>query len=552
MTTIQSTMDLSFIRILPFILMLTTFCVSLLHSAAAQHQHESESEKPPMLLSGLGTHSHPITTQNPEAQKFFDQGLSLLYGFNRYEALRSFRRAAELDPEALMPYWGMAMAQGPYINIDLDGGIQMKESCEAVQAGLALRTHGSERERGYIDAVASRCPDYRPTDYIRVMKELAQRYPDDLDAATLYADSLMVPVRWKWWLPDGTPAEGMDDAVKVLEGVLRRDPDHPGANHYYIHAVEMSPNPERAIPSAQRLMGVVPAAGHLVHMPGHIWLLVGDYELAAEVNENAAERDREYMKLTGVYGSSYTGYYIHNLHFIAYARQMQGRMTDAIRSAETISESTSPLVKEMPMMVDAFVSAPLFALLRFQQWDALLALNAPDPQLVSSTALWHFGRAIAFTAKGKRQDALQEKNVFEAARSMIPKDWLWLNNKASDILALASAILDARMAENDRASIPYWERAVALEDTLVYDEPPPWFYPVRESLGGALLRAGMAVQAEAVLREGLRRRPRNGRMLFGLMKSLEAQQKMDAAAMVQKEFESAWKNADTILRVEYL
>jgi tetratricopeptide (TPR) repeat protein len=505
-----------------------------------------------MLLSGLGTHSHPITTRNTEAQKFFDQGLSLLYGFNRYEALRSFRRAAELDPEALMPYWGMAMAQGPYINIDLDGGIQMKESCEAVQAGLALRSHGSERERGYVDAVASRCPDYRPTDYIRVMKELTQRYPDDLDAATLYADSLMVPVRWKWWLPDGTPAEGMDEAVKVLEGVLRRDPDHPGANHYYIHAVEMSPNPERAIPSAQRLMGAVPAAGHLVHMPGHIWLLVGDYELAAEVNENAAERDREYMKLTGVSGSSYAGYYIHNLHFIAYARQMQGRMTDAIRSAETISESTSPLVKEMPMMVDAFVSAPLFALLRFQQWDALLALKAPDPQLVSSTALWHFGRAIAFAAKGKRQDALQEKNAFEDARSTIPKDWLWLNNKASDILVLASAILDARIAENDRASIPYWERAVALEDSLVYDEPPPWFYPVRESLGGALLRAGMAAQAEAVFREGLRRRPRNGRMLFGLMKSLEAQQKMDAAAMVQKEFESAWKNADTILRIEYL
>jgi tetratricopeptide (TPR) repeat protein len=415
-----------------------------------------------------------------------------------------------------------------------------------------MRSHGSERERGYIDAVAARCPEYRPADYIRVMKELTQKYPDDLDAATFYAESLMVPVRWKWWLPDGTPAEGMDEAVMVLEAVLRRDPDHPGANHFYIHAVEMSPSPERAIPSAQRLMGVVPAAGHLVHMPGHIWLLMGDYELAAEVNENAAERDREYMRLTGVSGSSYSGYYIHNLHFIAYARQMQGRMTDAIRSAETMSVTTSPLVKEMPMMVDAFVSAPLFALLRFQQWDSLLALKAPDPQLVSSVSLWHFGRAIAFTAKGKRQDALQEKHLFEAARRAVPKDWLWLNNKASDILDLASAILDARIADNDHAAIPYWERAVALEDALVYDEPPPWFYPVRESLGGVLLRAGMAAQAESVFREGLRRRPRNGRMLFGLMKSLEAQQKMDSAAMVQKEFETAWKSADTILLVEYL
>jgi tetratricopeptide (TPR) repeat protein len=537
---------------LPVVLAISTVWFSLLSPAFAQHQHESESEKPPMLLSGLGNHSHPITTRNPEAQKFFDQGLALLYGFNRYEALRSFRRAAELDPEALMPYWGLAMAQGPYVNIDLDGGIQMKESCEAVHAGLALRDHGSERERGYIDAVASRCPDYRPDDYIRVMKELSHKYPDDLDAATLYAESLMIPVRWKWWLPDGTPAEGMDEAVRVLEAVLRRDPDHPGANHFYIHAVEMSPSPERAIPSAQRLMGAVPASGHLVHMPAHIWLLMGDYELAAEINENAAERDREYMQLTGVSGGSYCGYYIHNLHFVAYARQMQGRMTDAIRSAETMSTATSPLVKEMPMMADAFVSAPLFAMLRFQQWDSLLALKAPHQQLLTSTALWHFGRAIAFTAKGKRQDALQEKTGFETARRAVPKDWLWLNNKSSDILDLASAILNARMADNDRASIPDWERAVALEDALIYDEPPPWFFPVRESLGGALLRAGMAAQAETVFREGLRRRPRNGRMLFGLMKSLEAQQKTDAAAMVQKEFETAWKSADTILRVEYL
>ena len=537
---------------LPVILAMTAVWLSLLDPASAQHQHESGSEKPPALLHGLGPHSHPITTQNPETQKFFDQGLALLYGFNRYEAWRSFRRAAELDPEALMPYWGMAMAQGPYVNSDLDGGIQMKESCEAVKAGLALRGNGSERERGYFDAAATRCPDYRPADYIRAMRELTQKYPDDLDAATLYAESLMIPVRWKWWLPDGTPAEGMDEAVRVLEVVLRRDPDHPGANHFYIHAVEMSPSPERAIPSAQRLMGAVPASGHLVHMPAHIWLLMGEYELAAEINENAAERDREYMKLTGVSGGSYCGYYIHNLHFVAYARQMQGRMTDAIRSAEIMSDATSPLVKEMPMMADAFVSAPLFAMLRFQQWDTLLALKAPDQQLLTSTALWHFGRAIAFTAEGKRQDALEEKTRFETARRAVPKDWLWLNNKSSDILVLASTILDARIADNDRAAIPYWERAVALEDALVYDEPPPWFFPVRESLGGALLRAGMAVQAEAVFREGLRRRPRNGRMLFGLMKTLEAQQKMDAAAMVQKEFESAWKNADTILRIESL
>ncbi|MFN8006725.1 MAG: tetratricopeptide repeat protein [Terriglobia bacterium] len=466
--------------------------------------------------------------------------------------MRSFQQAAKLDPKAVMPYWGMAMTQGPYINIDLDGGIQMSDSCASVKAGMSLRTNGSEREQLYLDAVASRCPDYRPDDYIKAMKALTQKYPDDLDAATLYAESLMIPVRWKWWLPDGTPAQGMEEAVKVLESVLRRSPDHPGANHFYIHAVEMSPTPERAIPSAQRLMGVAPAAGHLVHMPAHIWLILGDYDLAAELNEHAAARDQEYMKAAGVIGGSYTGYYVHNLHFIAYARQMQGRKADAIRAADAITEVMAPMASEMPMMADAFVSTPLFALLRLQQWDGVLTLKAPDTKLYSSFALWHYGQGIALAAKGLRQEALQEKDAFMKARLAVPKDWLWLNNQAESILNLASAVLDARLAENDLASIPYWEQAVRLEDGLVYDEPPPWYYPVRESLGGALLRAGKAGEAELVFREGLKLRPRNGRMLFGLIKSLEAQHKLDAAALVQKEYEQAWKRADLILQIELL
>ncbi len=518
-------------------------------TATAQHQHGPGEEKPPILLAGMGNHTHPIATRNPHAQRFFDQGLTLLYGFNRYEALRSFRRAAELDPEALMPRWGVAMALGPHINMDIDGDVQMKESCEAVRAGLGLRERAPAHEQAYIDAVASRCPEYRPGEYQKAMRELAQRYPDDLDAATLYAESLMIPVRWKWWLPDGAPAEGMEEAVRVLEAVMRRYPDHPGANHFYIHAVEMSPSPERAIPSAQRLMGVVPAAGHLVHMPAHIWLLLGDYGLAADINEHAAERDREYMQTTGVSASAYAGYYIHNLHFVAYGRSMQGRMAEAIRAAGTIAGATASFTDVMPMMVDAFVPAPLFAFLRFQQWDQLLALKPPDPKLVASTALWHFGRAIALAAKGQLELSLQEKKGFETVRRKVPADWLWLNNKAVSILQVASAVLDARLVGDDRAAIPHWERAVASEDALSYDEPPPWFYPLRESLGGALLRAGQPDRAEAVFREGLRLRPRNGRLLFGLMKSLEAQNKTYAAEWVRKEFEAAWKGADVTLRV---
>lgn len=365
---------------------------ALLAPASAQHQHGPASEKPVTLLPGLGIHHYRIRTADPEAQKFFDQGLRLLYGFDRYEALRSFRKASELDPHALMPHWGVAMATGPHINMDVDGDVDMKASCEAVENGRRLKDRAPDHERAWLEAAAARCPEFDASRYIRAMRKLAAEYPDDLEAATLLAEALMIPVRWRWWTRDGKPAEGTEEAVRILEIVLRRNPDHPGANHFFIHAVESSPSPERAIPNAQRLMGLVPRAGHLVHMPGHIWLLLGDYELAASV--------------------------------------------------------------------------------------------------------------------------------------------------------------DARLAENAAASLPHWQRAVELQDHLVYDEPPACFYPVRESLGAALLRAGRPAEAEAVFREGLYRSPRNGRMLFGLVESLRAQGKDHAAAMVATGFESAWSRADVKLRLE--
>jgi tetratricopeptide (TPR) repeat protein len=359
----------------------------------------------------------------------------------------------------------------------------------------------------------------------------------------------MVPVRWKWWRTDGTPAEGMEEAVRVLEAVLRRNPGHPGANHFYIHAVEMSPSPERAIPSAQRLMGLVPAAGHLVHMPAHIWMILGDYQTVVDTNERAAEVDRRYMNATGVTGSSYVGYYVHNLHFVAVAKQMQGKLEDSVKAAETLAAAAAPFVKDMAAMVDAFLPAPLFALMRFGQWDRVLALGKPDERLLASTALWHWGRAIALQSKGQDGEARRESKLFEAARAKVPADWAWINNKASDILEIAAHALQAKLSTTDGASIPHWRRAVEIEGRLTYDEPPPWFYPLRESLGAALLRAGQAAEAETVFREGVRRTPRNGRMLFGLMESLKAQKKTSAAESVQREFESAWKRADVTLSV---
>ena len=518
----------------------------LLH-VLAQHQM-APPEKPVTLLSGLGAWRHPIATKDPEAQKYFDQGLALLYGFNRYESLRSFRKASELDPGAAMAFWGMAMAQGPYINMDGDPSFDQKASCAAVDAGLKLTT-APARERAYLEAAATRCPEDHPQAYIDAMRALAARYPDDLDAATLFAESLMVPVRWHWYAADGAPAAGVAEAEHTLEAVLRRWPEHPGANHYYIHAVESSPTPERGIPSAQRLMGVVPAAGHMVHMPGHIWLAVGDYEMAATVNERAAEVDRQYFAETNVTAGSYGMYYTHNLHFIAYARSMQGRGADAIRAANDLANFLGPMALTMPEMIDSFAAVTVFERVRFGSWEAILHLRPPGERMPLTSATLHYARSLALLGSGDRAAALREQAALDNTRAKLPQDAMWGNNKAAPVLAVASEVLAGRLAASPAESLAHWEHAVALQDALVYDEPPAWYYPLRESLGAALLRAGKAAEAEAVFREGLKRSPRNGRILFGLMESLKAQGKTEAAELVQKEFEACWAKADVKLSI---
>ena len=526
----------------------TAFCLLSVSLAMAQH-HGPSSEQPVALYKGLGTWRHPIHTNSAEAQKFFDQGLALLYGFNRYESLRSFRKAAELDRNAAMAYWGMAMAQGPYINMDGDAELNMKASCSAVEAGLKL-TGAPERERAYLQAAAKRCPEYQPKAYADAMRALATRWPDDLDAATLYAESLLVPVRWHWYRADGTPAPGVAEAERALEGVLRRWPDHAGANHYYIHAVESSPAPERAIASAQRLMGVMPWAGHIVHMPAHIWLVLGDYEMAATVNERAAAVDREYMAQSQVTSSGYGAYYVHNLHFIAYARWMQGRKMDGLRAADDLAAAMAPVLEVMPEMADAFNSVPVFGRVRFMDWDGILKMPPPKENLRLSTATWHYARTLAFAARGDLPAAARERSAFEAIRAGVPADAPWGVNKATEVLAVASEIVAARLAGTPAEALPYWRRAVAMQDALVYDEPPAWYYPVRESLGACLLRAKKAAEAEDVFREGVKRSRRNGRMLFGLLESLRAQGKNEDAEFVNREFEAAWAKADVKMSVD--
>jgi len=516
--------------------LLSLFAAGLVHA----------QEKPVELYRGMGGHHHPISARNPEARKFFDQGLLLYYGFNRYEARRSFRRAAELDPQAIMPRWGAAITYAPHINMDLDGDVDLKKGCR--EAAASVKLTGPKNEQAYAKAAAAMCQGEDA--YRLALRDLHRAYPDDPDAAALHAESLMVPVRWRWW-KNGMPNGEMGACIALLESVLKRDPDHPGANHFYVHAMEMSPHPEYALPSAQRLMGgIAPGAGHMVHMAGHIYIRVGDYEVVASSNERAVQVDEEYFHHSGVHGG-YMGYYAHNLHFLTAARMLQGRFEDARQAALKLSEVTRPFVETEPGMIDPFVPAPWFVLLRFQKWDDILNAKPVDNEKLPVTrAMWRYSRALAFHGKGRREEADKERRAFEVQRLGIPASAMWTNNKALDILSLAGEILAARMAGADKDAVVHWRKAVALQDAQVYDEPPPWYYPVRESLGAALLRIGDAKQAEAVFRADLDRNPRNGRSLFGLWKSLEAQGRDVDAMWVKAEFERAWKRAQVTLRME--
>jgi tetratricopeptide (TPR) repeat protein len=484
----------------------------------------------------------------------------LVFGFNHEEAARSFRRAAELDPQSAMPYWGIALALGPCINLDVDPAHE-KAAYEAVQKAISLSSGATESERAYIQGLAKRYSadteiDLRKldADYAQAMRELSRRYPDDLDAATLYAESLMDLHPWKLWALDGHPTEGTEEIVSVLESVLRRDPYHIGANHYYIHAVEASPHPGRALASAMRLQTLVPAAGHLVHMPAHTYMRAGDYWAAARSNQVAADIDRVYLRDSGTTGSAYDlMYYAHNLHFLAASYSMAGNFAGAKRAADELVAHVAPMVSDMPM-AEVYVPTPIFILVRFHHWDEVLKLPQPKPDLAMMTAFWHFARGSAAAAKGQIEMAETERQALETARKQISPETEFSSyfNKAQVFLELAGNILDARInqARGDHdQTIQDWRNAVQIQDRLNYGEPPEWFYPVRESLGAALMLNGDAVQAEAVFRSDLEQYPRNPRSLFGLWKSLEGQHKISAAEWVHREFEDSWKNADVTLEL---
>ncbi|HWQ36161.1 MAG TPA: hypothetical protein VNQ79_25210 [Blastocatellia bacterium] len=544
-------------------LLLCTLILSLSCARAlAQHNHHTASPaNPATLMPGFGAHHHPVTTGNAEAQKFFDQGLALIYGFNHEEAARSFKRAAELDPKLAMAWWGYALAVGPNYNEPTIDPERMKAACESVQKAQSLAAGATEGERAYIGALAKRFtleanPDVKKLGaaYSDAMRDVYRNFPDDLDAATLYADSLMNVQPWQLWSRDGKPLGNTEEIVAVLESVLRRDPNHIGANHLYIHAVEASRTPERALPSAARLGKLAPAAGHLVHMPGHIYLRTGDYAESAKVNIEAASVDRQYIKATGANGAYPAMYFSHNLHFQVESFNRTGQFSEAQRAARELEQNAQQHLKAMPM-VEGFLPSPIFVLLRFAKWDEILKLPEPDKSMAITGTVWHYARGVAAAEKGNLTEAEREQKIFIGIVGSLPGETPFGLNTAASVLKIAEHSLTARIAwaKGDRkAAIEAWRKAVAAQDALNYDEPPGWYYPVRESLGAALLLAGEAAEAEKVFREDLEHNPRNGRSLFGLMESLKAQGKTQAARLVQREFETAWRNADTRLRLEDL
>ncbi len=541
-------------------LTLKNYCVlvvlafALCVPAFAQEHAAAAKGKPVTLMTGLGDWRHPVSTKNAQAQAFFDQGLRLIYAFNHDEAARSFQHAAKLDPKLAMAYWGVAEAVGPNYN-DPASDERFVQAHAAIEKALTLGADASASDQAYIAALAKRFPGDANADrraaaeaYRDAMREVVKQHPDDLDAATLFAEAGMNLHPWGLWRADGTPEEGTEEIVAALESVIRREPNHLGAIHYYIHTVEASNSPERALAGATRLAQLAPAAGHIAHMPAHIYIRTGDYEAAVKTNQKAALADQAYLAASGAQGIYSMMYYSHNLHFIAMCAAMNGNYVESKRGAQMLAANVGPHVKDMPAL-GGFMTVPLAVEVRFHKWNEILKAPQPDASMQTAAVFWHFARGLALAATGKIEDAEAEHRIVAEAEEKTPADAVFqmpINNKTKDILKIAENVLGARisLAKNDMdATVSQLRAAVAIQDTLKYGEPQDWFYPVRESLGAVLLKIGDNAGAEEVFRADLNRNLRNPRSLFGLEQALKAQDKAYDAGFVKKQFDASWKGA---------
>jgi tetratricopeptide (TPR) repeat protein len=511
------------------------------------------------LFPGLGEFHRAVNTSVPLAQQYFDQGMRLAWAFNHDEAARSFAEGARLDPQCAGCYWGLALTVGPNYNMTSIDAVRAQVAYQALQLAQAQAVHASAVEQALIGALAARYPSAQPPAgrdegraileaYAAAMREVAAHFPQDLDVQTLCAEAEMTVHAWKLWSAAGVPAPGTLDAKARLEAVLAAAPDHPGANHYYVHLMEASPEPGKAAASAERLRGMMPAAGHLEHMPAHIMQRLGRYEEAAEANRRGVAADQAYLAGTTPPGV-YVMYLGHNYAFLAYAAAMEGRKAETLAAVQGLSA-----VRPVDLMLGMGdlgwgLTAQYAALVRFGLWDELLALGPPDPRASGLTAGYLYGRGVALAARGQLAEArgtLTQLQALDSAAGDTRADVSSLH----EIIAVAAPVVQARIAASEGHSadaVSFLEQAVAAEDRLGYDEPAQWFFPARHLLGAQLLIAGRAAEAEAVYREDLRRNPANGWSLYGLAAALEAEGHSAAAARTGRAFQSAWQHADVQL-----
>ena len=505
------------------------------------------------LFDGLGSYSRTVSTASPEAQRYFDQGLAFMYAFNHDEAIRAFTRAAELDPDCAMAHWGVAIANGPHINNPAVPPERAAAAWAALGRARAASAGASAVERALIEALASRYADPQPADrapleraYAEAMRGVWQTFPDDPDVGALFAESLADLRPWDLWTPEGQPQPGTEELIVTLDRVIALQPAHPLANHLYIHAVEASPEPGRADAAADRLRELQPGLGHMVHMPSHIDVRRGRWQQAIEANARAIEADRRYTERSPEQ-QFYRLYMAHNHHMLAYAAMMNGQSRLALQTMrEMVADIPADFFRANPW-ADGMMAMPLEVMMRFGQWQGILAEPEFPEYVPFSRALRHYARAVALAATDDMDGARREQAAFQAARGAVPDTTTFGNNTAAALLDVAERLMGGellyRSGEVD-AGLAMLADAVAHEDRLRYDEPPGWIQPLRHPYGAALLQAGRTAAAEAVFREDQRRQPGNGWGLYGLMRALELQGRQEEADAVEREFDRVWAKAD--------
>jgi tetratricopeptide (TPR) repeat protein len=527
-----------------------------IHDARALNADPTEAKRPiAPKLEGLGDYHFTVTTQNPESQRFFDQGLRLTYAFNHSEALRAFKEAARLDPTNAMAYWGWALVLGPNLNLPMIPAVA-PQAHRAIQKAVLLKDKVSEHERAYIEALSKRYTDQptvdrKPLDmaYALAMAKVVETYPDDLDAATLYAAALMNLSPWDYWNLDGSPKGYTEKILGTLQSVVDRNPRHAGALHYYIHVVELR-HPERGEEHADMLAELMPGAGHIVHMPSHIYMRVGRYADSYEANRRAVKADEGYITQCRSQGIYPLNYYPHNIHFMAWSAMSLGHPERALGAARKIVEKVpSDLAadKNVWSLYETFLSQPMFVMVRFGMWNEMLGEPKPDLESQFMTGIWHYGRALAYIHTDRLAEARVELSQLNTAREAMGNIEHYIGfATAKTLMTIAHEIVLGELAYTEGHTLEglaHLERAVRLEDGLRYNEPPDWYFPVRHFLGAMLLDAGRPNEAEVVFAADLRKNPENGYSLFGLKMALEQQGKDEDAHAITKRFNRSWADA---------